>query len=139
MEKGLPRGWIGGCSVGRGSKEINKAQDLLSKGVHGPMSNGKKGGGIGQCCWYGDNCILTAQMGSVQLSNGRATFFFYYKAQNPGFSCTDPTEMLRRSVVLGFFFFFFPPWAYNIPTSQSKRSAPSVKNRFHLLLLRKLY
>lgn len=36
-------------SVGRGSKEINKAQSLLSKGIHKPGRDGRKGG-EGKCC-----------------------------------------------------------------------------------------
>lgn len=40
----------GDARVERGSKEINKAQDLFSKGLHSPMRDGRKGGGKGQCC-----------------------------------------------------------------------------------------
>lgn len=46
------------ANEGKGSKEINKAQYLLSKGIHNPMRDGRKGGGKGKCCRCADSCIF---------------------------------------------------------------------------------
>lgn len=52
---------------GRGSKEINKAQGLLSKCVHDLMRNERKGEEKGQCYRYADNCVLIIKICSFQV------------------------------------------------------------------------
>lgn len=43
---------------GREVRKLTKPLYVLSKGIHNPMWDGRKGGRKGKCCWCADSCIF---------------------------------------------------------------------------------